>query len=76
MTNVKLISNSGKTGVIIPPPAIRSEIIMTAKYVAKNGIRFEKVIIKKEANNPNFSFINKDDPYRAFYDQKVKNSDH
>ena len=70
--NVKVIFNSSSIGVIIPPQEIRTEINMTAKYVAKHGIEFEKKIIENESNNPKFSFINKDDPYRSYYDQRVR----
>ena len=66
-----LEANLSGSRVIIPPQEIRQEIETTAKYVAQYGRDFEKIIINKEANNPVFSFINKDDPYRAYYDQKV-----
>jgi splicing factor 3A subunit 1 len=65
------ITPSSGTGIIIPPQEIRQEIETTAKYVARHGRDFENKIIVKEKNNPIFSFINKDDPYRAYYDQKV-----
>ena len=71
MSKIEVISDSQNIGVIIPPSHIRNEINTTAKYVAKHGINFEKQIIEKEASNPKFSFINKDDPYRAYYDQRV-----
>jgi hypothetical protein len=71
MKLTQLTPSSGKKRVIIPPQEIRQEIETTAKYVAQYGRDFEKIIISKEVNNPIFSFINIDDPYRAYYDQKV-----
>lgn len=71
MSKIEVIPDSQEIGVIIPPSHIRNEINTTAKYVAKYGINFEKRIIEKESNNPKFSFINRDDPYRAYYDQRV-----
>jgi len=43
----------------------------TAEYVAKNGSAFEEIVMKSESNNPKFSFLKPNDPYRAYYDQKV-----
>jgi hypothetical protein len=71
MKLTKLTPGSGKSRVIIPPQEIRQQIETTARYVALHGRGFEKIIISNEANNPIFSFINIDDPYRAYYDQKV-----
>lgn len=39
--------------------------------MAKNGPSFEELVIKAEANNIKFSFLKQDDPYRAYYDNKV-----
>lgn len=39
--------------------------------MAKNGASFEELVIKAEANNPKFSFLKHDDPYRGYYDHKV-----
>lgn len=43
----------------------------TAEYVAKNGSAFEEIVAKSEANNPKFSFMKPNDPYRAYFEQKV-----
>lgn len=71
MNDLEITPSSGAARVIIPPQEIRKKIETTAKYVAQYGREFEKKIINREENNPIFSFINIDDPYRAYYDQKV-----
>ena len=43
----------------------------TAEYVAKNGSAFEEIVQRSEANNPKFSFLKPNDPYRAYFEQKV-----
>jgi len=66
-------NNPSKQGkVIIPPPEVKSVIDKAAIYVAKNGISFESLIMKVEANNPRFNFLRfSDDPYRPYYIQKI-----
>lgn len=44
----------------------------TASFVARNGPEFEVRIRQNEQNNPKFNFLNKDDPYHAYYQHKVK----
>ena len=62
-----------KQKVIIPPPEIKAVIDKTASYVAKNGVSFESLINKVEANNPKFNFLRyQDDPYRPYYIQKLQ----
>jgi len=55
-------------GMILPPPRIKEIIDKTAEFVAKNGASFEELVMKSEVNNPKFSFLKKDDPYRAYYE--------
>eukprot|EP01016_Furgasonia_blochmanni_P005765 TRINITY_DN12269_c0_g1_i15.p1 TRINITY_DN12269_c0_g1~~TRINITY_DN12269_c0_g1_i15.p1 ORF type:complete len:755 (+),score=132.50 TRINITY_DN12269_c0_g1_i15:33-2297(+) len=58
-------------GLIIPPAEIRKFADKTAEFVAKNGSSFEELVMKSEANNPRFSFLKPNDPYRAYYEHKV-----
>jgi len=44
----------------------------TAQFVAKNGAAFEARIYENERNNPRFSFLQLNDPYRPYYDQKIE----
>lgn len=54
--------------MIIPPPEVKLIVDKTAAAVAKNGVRFESLIMKVEANNPKFNFLRfPDDPYRPYY---------
>ena len=57
--------------LIIPPLEIRPVVEKTAEYVSKNGSQFEEIIYNNEKNNPQFSFLKLNDPYRAYYDKKV-----
>jgi len=57
--------------VIIPPAEIRKIADKTAEYVAKNGSAFEQIVAQSESNNPKFSFMKPNDPYRAYFEQKV-----
>ena len=43
----------------------------TATFVAKNGPQFEERIKESEKFNNKFSFLNTNDPYRAYYDHKI-----
>jgi splicing factor 3A subunit 1 len=65
-------SQVSKPKVIIPPPEIKAVIDKTASYVAKNGVSFEQLINKVEANNPKFNFLrHHEDPYRPYYISKL-----
>jgi splicing factor 3A subunit 1 len=64
-------SKNKSVGIIIPPPEIRKIADKTAEYVAKNGSGFEEIVKSSEASNPKFSFLKTNDPYRAYYEQKV-----
>lgn len=44
----------------------------TANYVARSGPQFEERIRENEKHNPKFCFMNPTDPYRAYYDYKIK----
>ncbi|RKO92725.1 Pre-mRNA splicing factor PRP21 like protein-domain-containing protein, partial [Blyttiomyces helicus] len=59
-------------GIIYPPPEIKKIADKTAQWIVKNGPLFEERIREKEQHNPKFCFLNKNDPYRAYYDYKIK----
>jgi hypothetical protein len=44
----------------------------TAGYVVKQGAQFEEKIRQKEMHNPKFCFLNPADPYRPFYDYRLR----
>lgn len=62
--------NAG-VGLIYPPPDIRGVIDKTAQFVAKCGPDFEQRVLK-EQNHTKFAFLLPNNPYRAYYDHKVK----
>lgn len=59
-------------GIIYPPPELRVRVDKTAKYVAKNGDAFEEKILHSQQGNPQFSFLLSNDPFNAYYKQKVQ----
>ncbi|KAJ3065066.1 hypothetical protein HK102_008036, partial [Quaeritorhiza haematococci] len=59
-------------GIIYPPPEIKSIVEKTASFVARNGPQFEERIRENEKHNPKFCFLNPNDPYRAYYEHKIK----
>mmetsp|Transcript_6911 Transcript_6911/g.21017 ORF Transcript_6911/g.21017 Transcript_6911/m.21017 type:complete len:257 (+) Transcript_6911:307-1077(+) len=46
---------------------VRNVIENTAKYVARNGAQFEKLIMEKNARDPRFAFLHPTHPYHAYY---------
>jgi len=74
MSGEGYLSNKS-TGVIIPPPDIKTVIDRTADYVAKNGEKFEQLIMKAESSNRKFDFLKyEDDPFRPYYQKKLSES--
>mmetsp|Transcript_60293 Transcript_60293/g.155272 ORF Transcript_60293/g.155272 Transcript_60293/m.155272 type:complete len:709 (+) Transcript_60293:66-2192(+) len=63
-------SNAG-IGLIYPPPDIRGVIDKTAQFVAKCGPEFEQRVLR-EQNHQKFAFLLPNNPYRPYYDHKVK----
>lgn len=57
-------------GMIYPPPDIRGVIDTTAQFVSKHGPEFEARVLR-EQNNAKFAFLQRGNPYRAYYDQRV-----
>eukprot|EP00929_Paragymnodinium_shiwhaense_P101383 TRINITY_DN6443_c0_g1_i1.p1 TRINITY_DN6443_c0_g1~~TRINITY_DN6443_c0_g1_i1.p1 ORF type:complete len:691 (+),score=245.88 TRINITY_DN6443_c0_g1_i1:74-2146(+) len=63
-------SNQG-LGIIYPPPDIRGVIDKTAQFVAKCGPEFEQRVLR-EQNHTKFAFLLPSNPYRPYYEHKVK----
>mmetsp|Transcript_99037 Transcript_99037/g.171640 ORF Transcript_99037/g.171640 Transcript_99037/m.171640 type:complete len:705 (-) Transcript_99037:105-2219(-) len=63
-------TNAG-VGIIYPPPDIRGVIDKTAQFVAKCGPEFEQRVLR-EQNHTKFAFLLPTNPYRPYYEHKVK----
>lgn len=63
---------SVSTGVIIPPQDIKNLVDKTARTVAQRGPELEELVKKNFIDNPKFSFLKYNDPYRPYFDQKVQ----
>mmetsp|Transcript_7150 Transcript_7150/g.10551 ORF Transcript_7150/g.10551 Transcript_7150/m.10551 type:complete len:515 (+) Transcript_7150:824-2368(+) len=57
--------------IVYPPEDIQKLIDKTAEFVASNGSAVEHKIWESQGDNPKFSFLKPDDPYRAYYESKV-----
>jgi hypothetical protein len=61
------------SGVIIPPPDIRSVVDKTAQFVARNGKSFEsRILNSSEGKTAKFNFMKQYDPYHAYYELKIR----
>eukprot|EP01060_Flectonema_neradi_P024679 TRINITY_DN33585_c0_g1_i1.p1 TRINITY_DN33585_c0_g1~~TRINITY_DN33585_c0_g1_i1.p1 ORF type:complete len:509 (+),score=154.37 TRINITY_DN33585_c0_g1_i1:56-1528(+) len=60
----------GISGIINPPPGLRSTIDKAAAYVARNGSGFEKKLLEG-GRREEFSFIEESNPYNPYYVAKV-----
>lgn len=62
------------SGLILPPPEIKSVIDRTAIFVARsaNPPQFEDKIREGQRSDPKFSFLNPADPYHAYYRNKME----
>ena len=69
---IALETHTQNVGVIVPPPDVRVIVDKTAQFVGKNGPEFEQRILASEKNNVKFNFLITDDPYHAYYRQKVE----
>lgn len=58
-------------GLIFPPADLRGIIDKTAQFVAKNGPEFESRVMS-EQNTARFAFLAPGNPYRAYYDLKLR----
>ncbi|SCV73492.1 BQ2448_7418 [Microbotryum intermedium] len=67
-------TNPEESSVILPPPAIRSIVEKTAAYVAKspNAAQFEAKIRAREKSDSRFAFLNADDAYHPYYQQRLQ----
>jgi splicing factor 3A subunit 1 len=73
MENMEKATQGKVVGVIIPPPEIRAIIDKTSIYVAKGGRTFEqRVLESKEGKTAKFNFMREGDPYRAYYEMKIR----
>jgi hypothetical protein len=63
---------SVSSGVIIPPQDIKFLVDKTARTVAQRGHELEELVKKNFIDNPKFSFLKYNDPYRPYFDQKVQ----
>ncbi|KAG5639602.1 hypothetical protein H0H81_010804 [Sphagnurus paluster] len=61
------------SGLILPPPEIKSVIDRTALFVARsaNPPQFEDKIREGQRTDPKFSFLNPADPYHAYYRHRM-----
>ncbi|KAG6821160.1 hypothetical protein H0H93_005380 [Arthromyces matolae] len=61
------------SGLILPPPDIKSVIDRTSLFVARsaNPPQFEEKIREGQRNDPKFSFLNPADPYHAYYRNRM-----
>lgn len=66
------LPNASSFGIIFPPADIRGIVDKTAQFVAKNGPEFEQRVLADQSNTQKFSFLLPGNPYRAYYDAKVK----
>ncbi|PIL23798.1 hypothetical protein GSI_13549 [Ganoderma sinense ZZ0214-1] len=61
------------SGLILPPPEIKSVIDRTATFVARsaNPPQFEEKIRENQRQDPKFAFLNQADPYHAYYRHRM-----
>ncbi|KAH7930849.1 hypothetical protein BV22DRAFT_1138400 [Leucogyrophana mollusca] len=61
------------SGLILPPPEIKSVIDRTANFVTRsaNPPQFEDKIRENQRQDPKFSFLNPADPYHAYYRHRM-----
>jgi splicing factor 3A subunit 1 len=71
--DVKEFSLRFASGLILPPPEIKSVIDRTALFVARsaNPPQFEDKIRENQRQDPKFSFLNPADPYHAYYRHRM-----
>lgn len=60
------------TGIIIPPPDIKTVVNKTAVFIGKKGRSFEAKIMESQKTNISFGFLNPDNPYHAFYEHQLQ----
>ncbi|KAF8061504.1 Pre-mRNA splicing factor PRP21 like protein-domain-containing protein [Lyophyllum atratum] len=76
--HMEFVSGGGSlrfsSGLILPPPEIKSVIDRTALFVARsaNPPQFEDKIREGQRTDPKFSFLNPADPYHAYYRHRME----
>jgi hypothetical protein len=58
--------------VLQPPADVRVVIEKLVAFVIKNGKEFEAKVREREASNPRFAFLQKEDMYHPFYKKLLK----
>lgn len=58
--------------VTYPPLDIKNVIDKTAEFVAKVGDDFEKKVATQQAGQAKFAFLNLTNPYRKYYELRVR----
>lgn len=68
-----VLKGVGTDVVVAPPNTARRRYIIDAMavYVARDGSEFEDAVREREANNPEFAFLNGDDPDSVYYMWRV-----
>ena len=66
-----MVDTPERLNILVPPFELRKLADTTAGYVAKNGQSFELMVMEKEAQNPKFSFLLRDDKHRPYYDHMI-----
>ncbi len=62
----------GITGIIRPPPDIRTVADRTALFVSKNGRAFEnKILNSAKGKTPKFAFLHETSPFHAYYENRI-----
>eukprot|EP00985_Skeletonema_marinoi_P032482 scaffold39150_cov173-Skeletonema_marinoi.AAC.4 len=63
----------GITGIIRPPPDIRTVADRTALFVSKNGRAFEnKILNSAKGKTPKFAFLHETSPFHAYYENRIR----
>lgn len=61
-----------KDDLIVPPPDLRSIVLVTVDYVIRNGMNFEGELRKRQQNNRKFDFLIPGNPYYKWYKWKLQ----
>eukprot|EP00177_Eucheuma_denticulatum_P006712 GFKZ01012201.1.p1 GENE.GFKZ01012201.1~~GFKZ01012201.1.p1 ORF type:complete len:737 (-),score=107.94 GFKZ01012201.1:156-2366(-) len=60
-------------GLIVPPPEVKEILETTARFVAKRPA-LEARVLQQHEDDPRFSFLQREDPYYAYYRLKISQS--
>lgn len=70
MTDAALTPAFEGVGLIVPPPEVKEILETTARFVAKRPA-LEARVLQQHDNDPRFSFLQREDPYHAYYRLKI-----